>query len=179
MRILRDDDGYYGSLLDVSTVDGDPFIKCTLISRSYNSLTCLMKDDIAGTVMSLERVKNNMGKLLRNASNLGHQHCRNASYRSKSIGPIPSVDACIQGIGRIVSMYERETTMCTIAACDVLPALSLLSGCLIDNQVINTVESLRDIVRKRYCVDDIVAHELINRVTATIEDEGLIINRWS
>lgn len=174
VRVLTEDDGYYGSLLDAPTGDGDSSIKDLMISQSYSSLTCLLKEEIAGIVVSLEQVRDSMDKLLRNARNLVHQRCRSETYRKKSIGPIPSVDACVQGIERIVSMYERETTMCKIAAFDVLPVLSLLSGCTQSDTTVKLVESLRDIVRKKCCVDEMVAHELMYRVKATIEEENLL-----
>lgn len=167
VKMLTDNDGYYGSLLD----DGDPTVKDRLVSRSYDSLTHVVKEDVAGSVVALEQVRAAMDKVMKNARNLVHQRCRNASYRKKSIGPIPSVDACVQGIERIVSMYERETTLCRIAACDMLPALSLMSGCVQGSDVSKVVERLRDVVRTRHCVDDTVTNELIYRVKATIEDE--------
>lgn len=171
VRMLTEDDGHYGSLLDVTTRDGDPSIKDRLVSKSYSSLTRLIQNDIAGSVGALEQRRDGMDKLLRNARNLVHQRCRGESYRNKRMGPIPSVDACLEGIERIVDMYGRETTMCKIAACDMLPAISVLSGCVQGNEISSIVETLRGIVRKRYCVDGMVTQELIYRVKATIEDE--------
>jgi hypothetical protein len=170
LRMLTEDDGHYGSLLDDTTMDGDPSIKDRLVSKSYSSL-CLIQKDIAGSVLALEQVRDGMDRLLRNARNLVHQRCRGGSYRNRSMGPIPSVDACLEGIERIVGMYGRETTLCKAAACDMLPAISVLSGCVQGNETNSIVETLRDIVRKRYCVDSMVTQQLIYKVKATIEDE--------
>lgn len=180
LRMLTGNDDNYGSLLD----DDDAFyqyeIKDRLVSNSYKTLTDLVKEDVAGAVVALEQVGDSMDKILRSARHAVQQRCRGMDtyYMKRSKGPIPSVEACVDGIERIVSMYQRETTLCRIAGCDLLPAVSLMSGCIQGNEqqllLSSVVERLRDVLRTRCCVDAKVTKTLIYIVKATVEDERML-----
>lgn len=179
LTMLEENDSNYGSLLQRSATHGKiDSIKVNLLSNSYDTLTCLVKEDVAEAVESLEDTRLAMEKVLRQARQLVQQRCRGVSGtgRAKGYGPIPSIDACIQGIERIVDMYGRETRVCRIAACEMLPAICLASGCIQPGSQQNLnelVDMLQSVVRMKYCVDIRVANMLIRRVKATIEKEQM------
>ena len=168
------DPRHYGSL------EKEKDIVSMLVVSHTRKIECTLAS-LREVVVDLEDVCKRLRLQYRKAQgNVQGQDARRMSsgFGRNRLGPIPSINACLQGIDRISSMYEHETKVCRIIVCDV--ASYVFQGCLMWKNpmeceaITMLLSQLKQVLQYRYCIDGEEVKKMIHVISSTMVDKDSI-----
>jgi hypothetical protein len=143
-------------------------------TRKIESTLTLLREAVEDLEDVCKRLKLQYRKAQGNVQGQDARRMSSGCGRNR-LGPIPSINACLQGIDRIFSMYEHETKVCRIVVCDI--ASYVFQGCLMWKNpkeceaTTMLLSQLKRVLQRRYCVDEDEVQKMIHVVTSTMVDK--------
>jgi hypothetical protein len=112
-----------------------------LLWKTLDKLERIMHADVQEALAELEAASRAMVSIRRQATQLVHRLKGSKAMMEYSLGSVPSVQFCLEGIDGIVQLYERETTVCGLASRKIL--LDLLAFLCVNRREAKTKDEER------------------------------------